>query len=186
MSTLGQTEPLLSLKERFSRIDLLVLDVDGVLTSGGIVYGESGGKVGLEVKAFHVRDGSGLKLWHRAGKRSAIITGRTSGLVQVRAEELGVSWVFQGAANKREALEQLLTQAGAPTESVCCVGDDLPDVGPMRRCGLAVAVADACPDARAAAHYITRAPGGRGAVREIIELILRCQDAWPHLKDEGL
>jgi 3-deoxy-D-manno-octulosonate 8-phosphate phosphatase (KDO 8-P phosphatase) len=167
------------LRQRCERIALLVLDVDGVLTAGGIVYGETGGQVQMEVKAFHVRDGSGLKLWHRAGKRSAVITGRTSALVSLRAEELGVGWVFQGAADKRGPLEQLLEQAGVPAEAVCYVGDDVPDVAPMWRCGLAAAVADACPEARAAAHYITRAPGGCGAVREIIERILRCQDAWP-------
>ncbi len=160
------------------RIELLVVDVDGVLTEGGIVYGETGGEVSLEVKAFHVRDGSGLKLWHRAGKRSAVITGRTSALVQLRAAELGVSWVFQGAADKREPLARLLVQSNLLAEAVCYVGDDLPDVGPMTQCGLAVAVADACPEARAIAHYVTHAPGGRGAVRETVERILRCQGGW--------
>jgi 3-deoxy-D-manno-octulosonate 8-phosphate phosphatase (KDO 8-P phosphatase) len=169
----------LSLQQRFARIELLVADVDGVLTEGGIVYGESGGQVALEVKTFHVRDGSGLKLWHRAGKRSAVITGRTSDLVQLRAGELGVGWVFQGAANKREPFARLLIEAGLAAEAACYIGDDLPDVEPMKQSGLAVAVADACPEARAAAHYITRAPGGRGAVRETIERILRCQGAWP-------
>jgi 3-deoxy-D-manno-octulosonate 8-phosphate phosphatase (KDO 8-P phosphatase) len=180
MSTPVTSSPTgLSLRQRFARIELLVVDVDGVLTEGGIVYGESGGEVNLEVKAFHVRDGSGLKLWQRAGKRSAVITGRTSALVRLRAAELGVGWVFQGAADKREPLAKLLAETGVAADAVCYVGDDLPDVAPMKQCGLAVAVADACADARAVAHYITRAPGGRGAVREIIERILRCQGAWP-------
>jgi YrbI family 3-deoxy-D-manno-octulosonate 8-phosphate phosphatase len=164
----------LSLSQRASRIELLVADVDGVLTDGGIVYGSDH----LEVKQFHVRDGSGLKLWHRAGKRSAVITGRSSPLVEVRAAELGVGFVKQGAAEKLPAFEEVLRLAGVPPEAVCYVGDDLPDLPPLRRCGLAVAVADACAQARAAAHYITRAPGGRGAVREVIELVLRCQGAW--------
>ena len=168
-----------SLAQRCRRIELLVVDVDGVLTEGGIVYGETGAQVSLEIKSFHVRDGSGLKLWHRAGKRSAVITGRSSGLVEVRAGELGVSRVFQGAADKTGPLEQLLAESGLAAESVCYIGDDIPDVLPLRRCGLAIAVADACPEARAVAHYITRAPGGRGAVREAIERILRCQNAWP-------
>src|SRR6185437_200081 len=139
---------------------------------GGIVYGETGAQVSLEIKSFHVRDGSGLKLWHRAGKRSAVITGRKSGLVEVRAGELGVSQVFQGAADKMGPLRQLLGETGAAAEAVCYIGDDVPDVSPMRACGLAVAVADACSEARAVAHYITRARGGRGAVRETIERIL--------------
>ena len=107
-----------------------------------------------------------------------VITGRSSGLVQLRASELGVGWVFQGAADKTGPLAQLVGETGLPNEAVCCIGDDVPDVALLRTCGLAVAVADACPEARAVAHYITRAPGGRGAVREIIERILRCQDAW--------
>ena len=182
MDTPSDPAARLTLQQRFSRIELLVVDVDGVLTEGGIVYGESDGQVGLEVKTFHVRDGSGLKLWHRAGKRSAVITGRKSGLVQVRADELGVSWVFQGVVDKKASLEQLLSQVGLPSEVVCCIGDDLPDVAPMRQCGLAVAVADACAEARAIAHYITRARGGRGAVREIIERILLCQNRWPGIE----
>jgi 3-deoxy-D-manno-octulosonate 8-phosphate phosphatase (KDO 8-P phosphatase) len=153
--------------------------VDGVLTAGGIIYGEVSGTVSMEVKEFHVRDGSGLKLWHLAGKRSAVITGRRSTLVQVRADELGIGWVQQGAAQKADALQSVLAATGLPAAAACYVGDDLPDVPAMRPCGLAVAVADACPEARSAAHYITTARGGRGAVREVIELVLRCQDKWP-------
>jgi 3-deoxy-D-manno-octulosonate 8-phosphate phosphatase (KDO 8-P phosphatase) len=178
-TTSPSTHSGLTLRDRFARIELLVVDVDGVLTEGGIVYGETAGEVAVEVKAFHVRDGSALKLWHRAGKRSAVITGRTSALVQVRAGELGVTWVFQGAADKREPLVRLLSESGTSAEAVCYVGDDIPDVAPMKQCGLAVAVADACAEARAAAHFITRAPGGRGAVRETIERIMRCQAVWP-------
>src|SRR5215475_12696522 len=156
----------LSLRQRCAAVELLVLDVDGVLTDGGIVYGALGREANLEVKAFHVRDGSGLKLWHLAGKRSAVITGRSSPLVEVRAAELGVGRVIQGAADKGTALRQLLGETGTPPQAVCCIGDDVPDVPAMRQAGLAVAVADACAEARAAAHYITRAAGGRGAVRE--------------------
>src|SRR5271169_591873 len=107
----------LSLQQRCRRIELLVLDVDGVLTEGGIVYGETGAQVSLEIKCFHVRDGSGLKLWHRAGKRSAVITGRSSGLVEVRAGELGVARVFQGAADKMGPLAQLLAETGLAAEA---------------------------------------------------------------------
>ena len=163
----------LTLAQRCAAIELLVLDVDGVLTDGGIVYGP-----GWEVKHFHVRDGSGLKLWHRAGKRSAILRGRTSPVVEVRAAELDVAFVAQGAAEKLSAYRDLLGRAGVSPEATCYVGDDVPDLPPLRQCGLAVAVADACPEVRADAHYLTRAPGGRGAVREAIELILRCQGRW--------
>src|SRR5262249_45088747 len=141
---------------------------------GGIVYGSGG----LELKQFHVRDGSGLKVWHQAGKRSALITGRSAPLVEVRAAELGVTRVFQGAADKLAVYRGLLTEVNVPAAAVCYVGADLPDRPPLRRCGLAVAVADACAEARAEAHHVTRAPGGGGAVRETIELILRCQGAW--------
>jgi 3-deoxy-D-manno-octulosonate 8-phosphate phosphatase (KDO 8-P phosphatase) len=163
-----------TLRERCAAIELLIVDVDGVLTNGGIVYGSPE----LEIKRFHVRDGSGLKLWQRAGKRTALLTGRTSPLVARRAAELGIAWVEQGATEKLSVYRRLLDKAGASEELVCYVGDDLPDVPPLQACGLAVTVADACVEARAVAHYITRAGGGRGAVRETIELILRCQGRW--------
>jgi 3-deoxy-D-manno-octulosonate 8-phosphate phosphatase (KDO 8-P phosphatase) len=161
---------------------MLVLDVDGVLTDGSIIYGDNG----VEVKAFHVRDGSGLKLWHQAGKQSAIITGRTSPVVEVRAAELGVQRVIQGAANKLAAFEELLAQTGLRPEQVGCMGDDLPDLPLLLRAGLAVAVADACTEVRSAAHHVTRAAGGRGAVRQVIELILRCQGSWNSLAAQFL
>ena len=163
-----------ALHDRCARVELLVLDVDGVLTDGGIIYGDDG----VELKQFHVRDGSGLKIWQYLGKRAAVITGRTSRVVEVRAAELGIAPVIQGAAEKVPAFRRLLAETGLAAEQVCYVGDDVPDLGVMAGCGLAVAVADACPEVRAAAHYVTRAAGGRGAVREVIELVLRCQGRW--------
>jgi 3-deoxy-D-manno-octulosonate 8-phosphate phosphatase (KDO 8-P phosphatase) len=163
-----------SLSDRCARIELLVLDVDGVLTDGSIVYADDG----VEIKAFHVRDGSGLKLWQREGKRAAVISGRQSRAVEVRAAELGIDPVVQGTPDKLAAYRQLLAAARLAPEQVCFVGDDLPDLPLLCNCGLAVAVADACPEVRAEAHYVTRAPGGRGAVREAIELILRRQGRW--------
>ncbi len=162
------------LADRCRAIELLVLDVDGVLTDGSIVYSDSG----AELKTFHVRDGSALKIWQLVGRQSAIITGRQSRVVDVRAAEVGVGTVLQGAADKRAAYRQLLAATGVAPEKVCCVGDDLPDLPLLRRCGLPVAVADACADVTADARYVTRAAGGRGAVREVIELILRCQGRW--------
>jgi 3-deoxy-D-manno-octulosonate 8-phosphate phosphatase (KDO 8-P phosphatase) len=166
-----------TLRERCTAIELLVVDVDGVLTAGGIVYGHPE----LAFKEFHVRDGSGLKVWHRAGKRTGLVTGRTSPVVDRRAAELGISLVVQGAADKMPAYRGIVAEASVTDEAVCYVGDDLPDVPLLRACGLAVAVADACSEARTVAHYITQVPGGRGAVRETIELILRCQGRWPQI-----
>jgi 3-deoxy-D-manno-octulosonate 8-phosphate phosphatase (KDO 8-P phosphatase) len=166
-----------TLHERCAAIELLVVDVDGVLTGGGIVYGTDG----VELKQFHVRDGSGLKCWEQAGKRAALITGRRSAVVERRGLELGLAFILQGALEKLPALRRLLDETGLTPEQVCYVGDDLPDLPPLRHCGLAVAVADACAEVRADAHYITQAPGGRGAVREAIELILRSQGRWQPL-----
>ena len=163
-----------TLQQRCLAISVLVMDVDGVLTAGGIVQGGSD----MELKAFHVRDGAGLAAWHRAGRLSAIVTGRQSSAVEVRAAELNVGLVAQGASDKDATLARLLAELGVGVEAVCYIGDDLADLGPMRRCRLAAAVADACPEARAVAHYVSQRPGGQGAVREVIELILRCQGRW--------
>jgi 3-deoxy-D-manno-octulosonate 8-phosphate phosphatase (KDO 8-P phosphatase) len=118
---------------------------------------------------------------HRAGLRSGIISGRTSRLVEMRAADLGVSFVRQGARGKVEAFEGLLAEAGVEASHTAFVGDDVVDIPLMRRCGLAVAVADATPDTREAAHYVTRLPGGFGAVREVCELILKAQNRWEEL-----
>jgi 3-deoxy-D-manno-octulosonate 8-phosphate phosphatase (KDO 8-P phosphatase) len=155
-------------------VELLVLDVDGVLTDGGIDYADDG----RELKRFHVRDGTGLKLWHAAGKRTAVISGRRSPAVERRARELGVSFVEQGADRKLPALRRVLTAAGLTAARCAAVGDDLPDLPLLLNCGAAAAVADACPEVRAAAHYVTRASGGRGAVREVVEWLLTAQGRW--------
>src|SRR5437899_526291 len=128
-----------TLLDRLQKIDWLVLDVDGVLTDGGIYYDNAG----VESKRFHVRDGSGLKIWNYAGKRAAIITGRTSKVVEIRATELGIAPVIQGAAEKLPAFRRFLAETGCPPEQVCVMGDDVPDLGLLRYSGLAVAVADA-------------------------------------------
>jgi 3-deoxy-D-manno-octulosonate 8-phosphate phosphatase (KDO 8-P phosphatase) len=160
-----------SLLARCRQVELLLVDVDGVLTDGGIVYSAQGD----EIKTFHVRDGSGLKRWTGRGKRAGILSGRSSPLVQRRALELGIDIVLQGHADKQAALATLLQGQGLTVGQVCYVGDDLPDVPLLVECGVGVAVADACDEARAAADYITSAPGGRGAVREVVELLLMAQ-----------
>jgi len=163
-----------TLSQRCARIELLVLDVDGVLTKGSIIYADNG----TEIKHFHVRDGSGLALWRHVGKKSAIITGRSSPIVEVRGREAGVNSILQGATQKLAPFRQILSEMGLSADQACFVGDDLPDLPVMRSCGLAIAVADACPDVVTEAHYVTQASGGRGAVRETIELILSCQGQW--------
>jgi YrbI family 3-deoxy-D-manno-octulosonate 8-phosphate phosphatase len=174
------------LAERIASIELLVLDVDGVLTPGSITYSDAG----AELKAFHVRDGSGLKIWQFVGRRAAVITGRSSPTVERRAQEVGIELVIQGAVAKLPAYRQVLEMTGLCPKQVCAVGDDLPDLPVLGSVGLAVAVADACPEVRAEAQYVTQAAGGSGAVRETIELILRCQGEWQktvrHFRDQRL
>jgi 3-deoxy-D-manno-octulosonate 8-phosphate phosphatase (KDO 8-P phosphatase) len=167
-----------TLAERCAPIELIVLDVDGVLTDGGIIYGGAD----LEVKAFHVRDGSGLKFWAAAVKRTAIITGRDSSVVTRRATELGITHLVQGSRDKLAALQSILATTELRPAQVAAMGDDLPDLPVMRSVGLAIAVADACPEARVAAHYVTNAEGGRGAVREALELVMRCQGTWQQMR----
>jgi 3-deoxy-D-manno-octulosonate 8-phosphate phosphatase (KDO 8-P phosphatase) len=162
---------------RAARVRLLLLDCDGVLTDGRITPVEGG----EELKSFHTRDGHGLVMLHRAGLRSGIISGRTSRLVELRAADLGISYVRQGALNKVEVFESLLAEAGVEPEGVAYVGDDVVDIPLMRRCGLGVAVADATPDTRDAAHHVTQLSGGHGAVREVCELILKAQGLWDEL-----
>jgi 3-deoxy-D-manno-octulosonate 8-phosphate phosphatase (KDO 8-P phosphatase) len=166
-----------SLAERVRAVDGLVLDVDGVLTDGRIVYADDG----AELKFFHVRDGSGLKLWQLAGKRAAVVSGRRSKVVEVRAMELGLSPVVQGAADKLPALAEVLAAWGLPPERVAAVGDDLPDLPVLRSVGVGIAVGDACPELAADADYVTTARGGRGAVREAVEWLLKAQGHWPAL-----
>ena len=163
-----------SLPYRCQAIELLVMDVDGVLTDGRIVYGDRG----EEIKAFHVRDGSAIKLWLKQGKRAALLTGRKSPIVERRAAELAISAVIQGADDKLPAFEALLRKEGLTAAQTAYLGDDLPDVPLLRRAGLAATVADACAEARAAAHVVTRAAGGQGAVRELVELLLAHQGRW--------
>jgi 3-deoxy-D-manno-octulosonate 8-phosphate phosphatase (KDO 8-P phosphatase) len=167
------------LRDRAARVRLLVLDVDGVLTDGSILYTDDG----AEAKRFHVRDGSGLKLWRLAGNRAAIVSGRRSVAVERRAAELGIDPVVQGRDDKLPALNEVLAATGLRADEACAVGDDLADLPVLAACGLAVAVADACPEVIAAAHYTTRVPGGRGAVRDAVECLLEWQGRWAGLVD---
>ena len=156
---------------RAATIELAVFDVDGVLTDGRIILGAHG----EELKSFHVRDGHGLVRLREAGIERAVITGRSSPVVERRMRELGVAHVFQGVRDKQACLAELLAKLGIAASATCYVGDDLPDLPPMRFVGLAIAVADACEDVRAAALWVTRATGGHGAVREVCDLLLRAR-----------
>ena len=167
----------ITLEERASRIKLLLMDCDGVLTDGRIWLFDSG----EEQKGFHTRDGLGLELWHRAGFKSGIISGRTSSAVDRRANALRMSFILQGVDEKSRAFADILEGAGLTTVEVAFIGDDLNDVPLMLESGLGVAVADAAPEARQIAHYVTKACGGQGAVREVIELILKHQGRWNDL-----
>jgi 3-deoxy-D-manno-octulosonate 8-phosphate phosphatase (KDO 8-P phosphatase) len=153
------------------------MDCDGVLTDGRIWLFENG----EEQKGFHTRDGLGIDLWHRAGLRSGIISGRTSKAVETRARTLGMSFCLQGHENKLQAFAEVLAQAGVSNAEVAYIGDDLNDIPLMLQSGLAIAVADAASETREHAHYVTTVLGGFGAVREVIELILKSQGRWDDL-----
>ena len=165
------------IKNRAKRIKLLLMDCDGVLTDGRITLLDNGD----EEKSFHTRDGHGLVLLHRAGLQSGIISGRTSGLVERRASELGIKYVRQGTWNKIKDFEELLTEIEIDEKEVAFIGDDVTDIPLMQRSELAVAVADAVEETRGVAHYVTQLPGGFGAVREVCELILKAQGRWSEL-----
>lgn len=165
------------LPARCGPIELLVVDVDGVLTDGVIAVDDRG----VETKHFHVRDGSGIRLWQKAGKRAAILSGRSAPLVDIRAAELGIAPVIQGAAEKGEPFRALIAGLGLDARQVCYVGDDLADLPVLTAVGLAACPADAAPEVLRVAHVVTAAPGGRGAVREVVEMILKQQGLWEGL-----
>ena len=165
---------------RIRPIKLVIFDVDGVLTDGRIVIDDQG----FETKFFNVRDGHGIKLLMKAGLETALITGRRSRVVEHRAAELGISAVHQGIGDKLSVYEKLLSEKNLEDRQAAYAGDDLVDLAVMRRVGLAMAPADACPEALEAAHFISRFPGGRGSVREMAELILKGRGLWEKILDE--
>jgi len=166
----------------YAQLDLLVLDVDGVLTDGRIVYSSAGD----ELKHFHVRDGSGMKYWKRLGKRLAIITGRQSELVLRRAEELQVDTVRQGCKDKLPALREVLTELGASPERTAIMGDDLTDLPVLRHCAVSACPADAVEEVRRRVNYVCNRAGGAGCVREFIEHLLRSANLWPKVMQRYL
>ena len=169
--------PPADLDRRLSRVELLLLDVDGVLTDGGVTLGPDGD----DWKTFHIRDGLGLRLWRQAGCRAGFVTGRTSRAVERRAAELGITIVRQGVTDKAAAVAAIVAECGLDAERTAFMGDDLPDLAAMAACGVGLAPADACAEVREKAVFVTALPGGRGAVREAIERLLGARGAWAPL-----
>jgi len=166
-------------RQKLAAITLLALDVDGVLTDGHLtVFGD-----GTESKAFHTHDGHGIRLWQRAGLKVALISGRRSEPTQRRAEQLEIAHVFQDCHFKLPTLEQLLTELHLEAGQVAYIGDDLPDLPVIRFVGFGVAVANAVAEVKAQADYVTTCRGGDGAVREVIEMILKASGRWPSLME---
>lgn len=160
--------------EKAAGVRLFLLDVDGVLTDGGIIYDSGGG----EIKRFDVRDGHGIKMLQRAGVEVGIITGRTSEVVSIRAKELGISVVRQGSADKLATWREILSEKGLSPRDTSYVGDDIVDLPLLREVGFAASVSDAESYVKDTADYVSARPGGRGAVREIIEFLLKSGGAW--------
>jgi len=165
------------LAELCQSIELILCDVDGVLTDGTLSFDNQG----IETKHFHVRDGLAVKLWQRAGGKLALVTARSSNVVKLRAAELGVDLVRQGSDEKLAACQEIVAQLGLSAGQAAYLGDDLPDLPAVRFAGLGIAVADACGELREAADYVTQTPGGRGALREAVEVILKAQKRWDDL-----
>ncbi|MFA5339356.1 MAG: HAD-IIIA family hydrolase [Candidatus Omnitrophota bacterium] len=165
----------MDIRERAAKIKLLILDVDGVMTDGKIIYDNYGD----EFKAFDVQDGYGLTLWWRAGLKSAIVTAKKSRIVSRRAKVCHITKAFMNVKDKGAAYEKLLRIFKITDEEACFIGDDLIDMPIMKRAGLAVAVPYSRPEVKSAAHYTTNAGSGRGAIRELIEIILKAQNKWP-------
>jgi 3-deoxy-D-manno-octulosonate 8-phosphate phosphatase (KDO 8-P phosphatase) len=167
----------LNLDEKSKNIKLILLDVDGVLTDGSIIFGESN----QEIKIFNVKDGLGIKLAQASGIEIGIITGRNSQVTKKRAEELDIKILYQEQQDKITVYEQIKNDLGLKDERIAYVGDDLSDLKLLHQVGLSLTVNDACDEVKAEVDYVTKRPGGKGAVREVIELILKSQGKWAAL-----
>ncbi|NND99618.1 MAG: HAD-IIIA family hydrolase [Pirellulaceae bacterium] len=155
-------------------IRCIITDVDGVMTDGRIIYDSTG----VETKCFHVRDGLAIKLWMQSGFQFGILTSRNSKMVAKRAKELGIEHLAQGHAEKAPAAQSMLDSFGCSSDELCYIGDDLPDIPVMKSAGLAVAPADASVDTRETAHWVLHSKGGEGALREVVERLLRAKHRW--------
>jgi 3-deoxy-D-manno-octulosonate 8-phosphate phosphatase (KDO 8-P phosphatase) len=167
------------LKTRLAKIKLFLCDVDGILTDSSVFVG-----LDREVKRFHIRDGLGLMMLRKEGVLVGWVSNRPSTATTMRAEELKIDFLIQQKGSKVQQVEGLLAETGFKWEEVSYMGDDVVDIGVLRRAGFAAAVANAIPEAKTAAHYVTRADGGCGAVREVVDLILRAQNRWDRVVAE--
>jgi len=167
----------MKLEKRMQAIQLILSDVDGVMTSGGITYDNQG----VETKTFHVRDGMGIKLWQRSGYRFGVITARSSHIVKVRMDELKVDLVRQGAENKLDIANGIMKELDLTPEQTCYIGDDLTDMALLESVGLSASVSDGAPEVKKAAHLVTKSTGGQGAIRELVETLLKSQNRWDEL-----
>ena len=174
-----------ALKKRAAQIKVILMDVDGTMTDGSVTLLSQPDGSALEIKTFDAHDGQGLTLAHTAGLRTGCITGRESAALLRRAREMKIEFVYMKQAVKMPAYEEILLKAGVSDSAVAYVGDDLPDIPLLRRAGLAVAVGDAVPEVKKAAHYTTQAAAGHGALREAIELVLKSKGIWEELIDKA-
>lgn len=174
----GLTKISPALRKRAAQITLLLMDVDGTMTDGGVTLLSQPDGSALEIKTFDAHDGQGLTLARTAGLRTGCITGRESAALLRRANEMKMEFIYMKQALKMPAYEEILAKAGVTDSAVAYVGDDLPDIPLLRRVGLAIAVGDAVPEVKKAAHYTTKALAGRGAIREAVELILKSKGIW--------
>jgi 3-deoxy-D-manno-octulosonate 8-phosphate phosphatase (KDO 8-P phosphatase) len=158
-----------------TKIRLLILDVDGVMTDGRVILDARG----EEIKSFHVRDGFGVMCLLDAGIDVVLITGRKSKAAEYRAKELGIQEIYQGVNEKESVCREVIKRKNLMRDQVCCMGDDLPDLPMFSQVGISIAVGDAAAEVRNAASYVTQAKGGSGAVREVCEWILKAQQKWP-------
>jgi len=174
-----------ALRKRAAQIKVILMDVDGTMTDGGVTLLSQADGSALEIKTFDAHDGQGLTLAQTAGLRTGCITGRESPALLRRAHEMKMEFIYMKRALKMPAYEEILEKAGVSDAEVAYIGDDLPDIPLLRRTGLAVAVGDAMPEVKKAAHYTTKALAGRGAVREAVELILKSKGIWEEMIDKA-
>ena len=174
-----------TLRKRAAQIEVLLMDVDGTMTEGGVTLMSQTEEIALEIKTFDAHDGQGLTLAHTAALRTGCITGRQSSALLRRAREMNMEFIYMKQPLKMPAYEEILRKAGVPDSSVAYIGDDLPDLPIMRRAGLAVAVGNAVPEVKKAAHYVTKARAGHGAIRETVELILKSKGIWEAVIDKA-
>jgi 3-deoxy-D-manno-octulosonate 8-phosphate phosphatase (KDO 8-P phosphatase) len=174
-----------SLKKRAAQIQVVLMDVDGTMTDGSVSLLSQPDGTALEIKTFDAHDGQGLTLARTAGLRTGVITGRESPALLRRAHEMKIEFIYQKQPQKIPAYEEILRKVGVPDSAVAYIGDDLPDLPVMKRVGLAAAVGDAVPEVKRAAHFVAKACAGKGAVREVIELILKSKGIWEEMIDKA-